>query len=242
MLAWLKGKGSEWLLSRGRRISRHPISQYLADFAIDCVFDVGANVGQYAKEIRRLGYRQRIESFEPLPKAFADLEKAAAGDALWHSHPYALGASAASRPINVSAHSPSSSFLEMDESAVKPPREFGTVHQTVVEVKRLDDVFPSVRGQSRRTFLKIDTQGFEKDVLEGGVQSLPEFAVVQMELSLVPNYCGESLIEELIGFMRSHAFDPWWIIDGFRNLKTLQLYQADVIFVNRRHCASHQRR
>ncbi len=46
----------------------------------------------------------------------------------------------------------------------------------------------------------------------------------------MPHYIGETLIEDMIGMMRSRGFTPWWIMDGFRNVLSQQLYQADVFF------------
>jgi len=216
---------------RGRRITRFPLPQYLRDFGIDCVLDVGANSGQYAMEIRGLGYRGRIESFEPLPQVFAELKSAAAGDRLWNVHDYALGSESCVRPINVSANSPSSSFLPMDSRVTTDAVDLSTVGTVDVEIKRLDEVFSDVCVAAKNVFLKIDTQGFERNVIEGATDSLRKICMVQMELALVANYQGETLIEEMIGIMRERGFVPWWLMDGFRNPRTLQLYQTDVFFV-----------
>ena len=63
-----------WLRSRvGLDVQRYPqsdplhgLSLLLAHLGIDLVLDVGANDGGYARTLRRLGYRHRIISFEPL--------------------------------------------------------------------------------------------------------------------------------------------------------------------------------
>ena len=56
------------------------IISLLARHEVDCVLDVGANVGQYANAIRKNGYQGRIVSFEPLSDAHAKLTARAAGD------------------------------------------------------------------------------------------------------------------------------------------------------------------
>src|SRR5512132_480081 len=55
-------------------------------YAIDCVLDVGANVGQYGTELRHAGYRGRLLSFEPVPAPAARRRQAAAGDPEWTVH------------------------------------------------------------------------------------------------------------------------------------------------------------
>src|SRR5687768_14879571 len=84
----------------------------LEHHGITVVLDVGANVGQYATRLRQGGWAGRIVSFEPLPTARIALEQAAATDPLWEvAPPMALGASAGTVTLNVSAESDMSSTL-----------------------------------------------------------------------------------------------------------------------------------
>lgn len=222
---------SHALLKRGRRLTKMPLARYLRDLQIDCVLDVGANVGQYALEIRSMGYRGRIESFEPLPHVFARLESVSGSDNLWQPHRYALGDQTTTQQMNISSNVASSSFLELDRNASLDFIDLSTVDTVQADIKRLDDVYDSVTADARHVFMKIDTQGFERNVIEGGLKVLPLIRAIQMEVSLVPTYEGEALIEEMIGLMRHNGFAPWWIMDGFHHPGTHQLFQADVIFV-----------
>ena len=85
-------------------------------YGVNCVIDVGAHEGEYAKRLREGGYEGRIVSFEPVPRAFAGLERAAAGDRAWHVHQLALG-----REDGVSTMNAVPGTL----SSLRPPTEFG---------------------------------------------------------------------------------------------------------------------
>jgi len=59
------------------------MERLLASYGVDCVFDVGANTGQYAEGLRNLGYKGRIISFEPLSAAHALLIENSRDDPEW---------------------------------------------------------------------------------------------------------------------------------------------------------------
>jgi hypothetical protein len=57
-----------------------------------------------------------------------------------------------------------------------------------VEIRTLDSVLPPLLNGRKAPYLKIDTQGFEREVLLGARESLASIALLQLELSLVPLY------------------------------------------------------
>lgn len=158
------------MLQRGYTIVPFPLKRYLDDFGIDLVLDVGANVGQYGADLRGLGYTGRIASFEPMSKAFAVLDKVSKRDNLWDAHAFALGDVDTTQDLNISANGPSSSFLQLSADAGNADIDLSFVDRELVAVKRLDKVLPTIRNGAKRIFLKIDTQGFEKNVIDGGLR------------------------------------------------------------------------
>lgn len=159
----------------------------------DCVFDVGANVGQYGRSLRKLGFTGQILSFEPIPAVFADLERAAAHDDRWHCHPYALGRTSGRRSFNVMASNDFSSFLAPSRAADAEFTTDNVVKETIeVDLRTLDEVYPEMarRHGFANPFLKLDTQGFDLEVLRGGGQSLRHFCAMLSEINLRKLYEG----------------------------------------------------
>lgn len=200
-------------------------------FGCDLVLDVGANTGQYAARLRELGYGGKILSFEPLPDAHAQLLARAAADPLWEVHPRcALGAAAGTGALNVAGNSVSSSLLPMlDLHAAAAPRSI-YIGQVETPVTTLDALLESSAGLARRLYLKIDTQGFEAEVLAGCAEVLPRIHAVEIELSLAPLYAGQQSWRWFIDFFESRGFDLWELRSAFRDPRDGRMLQMDGIF------------
>ncbi|MFN5134188.1 MAG: FkbM family methyltransferase [Chitinophagaceae bacterium] len=110
-------------------------------FEIDNLLDIGANAGQYAKQMRELGYANRIISFEPANEAFQQLSKTAKHDGNWIVNQYALGEKDEKVIINVSQNSLSSSILSILPEHVQSAPSSAFIAQQETEVKKLDVVF-----------------------------------------------------------------------------------------------------
>jgi FkbM family methyltransferase len=209
---------------------RARLAMLLRRHGIETIVDVGANIGQFGRQMRELGYRGDIVSFEPLPDAFPRLQEAAAGDPRWKTVNIGLGAAEAQHRIHVAANSQSSSILPMLASHRDAAPESSYVGSAPIFIRRLDAVAREYWAPGRPIFLKIDTQGYEKQVLEGADAVLPDVKLLQMECSLVPLYEGAELIEDLIGASRACGFIPVDIAPTFHHRDNLHLMQADVLF------------
>src|SRR5215831_3678983 len=94
-----------WLWKTGVDVTRSsPLThrmQLIEKYAIDLVLDVGANTGQFARQLRQYGYTGRIVSFEPLRAALLQLQTQAARDPAWEVWPYALGDTVTKQSLNI---------------------------------------------------------------------------------------------------------------------------------------------
>ena len=88
-------------------------SRILHRLAVEVVLDVGANVGQYGRDLRAFGYHGHIHSFEPMRGPFERLTVTAAADGSWTATRSAVGAESGELSINVAENSISSSLLPM---------------------------------------------------------------------------------------------------------------------------------
>lgn len=176
-------------LKRLHQPGQTSLIEFLWSRDVDLVLDIGANSGQFAAKLRGQGYRGQIVSFEPVRAAFDRLRTAAAGDEKWQVRRLALGEFPGRASINVSVNSEFSSFVEQTSFTKRHHATRAAVtHTEEVDIVRLDNVFLDLGGSN--VFLKIDTQGFERQVLAGAARALQSMKGVQLELPLVHSYVG----------------------------------------------------
>lgn len=209
------------------------LRRMLSAHRIDLVVDVGANSGQYGKLIRSLGYRGAILSLEPLEEVRQKLVEAARNDPAWMVGPaVALGAASGEASLNVALNSVSSSLRPMLGAHIRAAPDSRYIREDKVPVRRLDDVVGSLGGVGSRLLIKIDTQGYELEVLRGSTGLLPSVAAVQVELSLTPMYGGQPLIEDILSYMRENGFVPYSFWPVFSDRADGRLLQCDGLFIH----------
>lgn len=208
----------------------------LARAGFGFVFDVGANQGQFAAKLRKLGYSGPIASFEPLSSAFVRLKAFADRDPNLTAFPFALGAEAGRQDIFISGNSASSSFRPIEEATVGAEPMTAVVGRESVEIRRLDDIAADVLAAANAgpILLKLDTQGTEREVMQGSAATLEKIHYILCECSLVSVYKGEPVIEEQIRWMREKGFDPISLEPGWSDPATGETYQIDALFKRRR--------
>jgi FkbM family methyltransferase len=239
MITWLRDlvreTGYDIVRFPYRTIYAGDLHDLLSRLQIDVVFDIGANVGQFARELRAKNYDGTIVSFEPLVEAHEILSSAAQIDPGWFVHPrIALGSQQVGQgEIYVSKNSVSSSFLEMlpaHTSAAKGSEPTGV---NIVDITTLDDIAGPYINSGSAIFIKIDTQGYEAEVISGATRTLSRAAGVMCELSLVPLYKNQPLWKDVVETLANSGFHLWSLKPGFSDPNTGRLLQMDGIFVHK---------
>jgi FkbM family methyltransferase len=197
---------------------------------ISVVLDVGANTGQYACEVRRGGYQGRIVSFEPLSAPYQILSRIAERDPRHECRQIALGNSDQIQLMHVSSNLVSSSLFEITDEAVMACPESALIGTEAVKVVRLDTIRDEILRDDDRVYLKIDTQGYEKEVLFGATNALLKAAAIEVELSLVPLYRDQPLLPELWDLLNGLGFQLVWVERGFVDPGSGFMMQVDGLF------------
>jgi len=178
---------------------------WLQQSGIHCIFDVGANQGQFATHIRKYFPHTDIYSFEPIDACFYSLQQHFQSDPNFKAFQYAVGDENVETTFHLNESSPSSSLLKIQPAHYENyPGTQKTVEQKV-SVRSLDSLFPNWPAE-RKILLKIDVQGYEYQVLKGAVQLLPHVEVILAEVMFEELYESQSTFDQLNDLLREHGF------------------------------------
>lgn len=215
----------DWDVGRRIKLMRH--------LGINAVLDVGANIGQYATTLRKNGFTGHIYSFEPQAHEFSVLSKNMNPDHKWRGFNFALGSENCNGFINESFNSWSSSILDILPASTQAEPTSAFKGQKAIEIKTLDSIYPGLEVEKSRVMLKLDTQGYEKEIFSGAPQSLEKIPLIQLEMCLVPLYKGELQFFEMNAFLNEKGFSLVSLENGFNNTQTGQLLSVDGVYVRR---------
>jgi len=192
-----------------RRASGSAFQTHLASIieeqGVDLIFDVGGNVGQFAKMVFAAGYHGRLVSFEP--------------------------GAAAHAALSVAARSNPNSLYAPDERVFESFPQLQKASSEEVQVERLDDVAPHFMTDADEVFLKIDTQGGELAILDGATGVLDRLAMLQLEVAVEPIYQGEPVWMEVLKPVQDYGFRPALMSPGYFSKRIRRQLDLDIVFL-----------
>ncbi len=132
--------------------------------------------------------------------------------------------------INVSARDTSSSILPMLPTHIGAAPDSAYLAKETVPITTLDSIVNGLVRERNRLYLKIDVQGYERNVLLGAAETLKRVDVVEVEVSTIALYDGSILYAELISWLDRFGFHLISWEDVLVDPKNGFVLQADCIF------------
>ncbi|WP_405865796.1 MULTISPECIES: FkbM family methyltransferase [unclassified Streptomyces] len=208
------------------------VAAMLDFYGVNCVFDVGANAGQYAKRLRRFGYTGRIVSFEPTADAFERLCKAAADDPEWQVHHLGLGREDTVSSIHTGWNTMNSLLPPSDYGRGRYQR-FTKTRTEEIRIRRLDGVMEEALDgiDEPRPFLKMDTQGYDLEVFAGAGERIGDFVGLQSEVAVLRLYEGSPKMSEAMATYEDSGFEITGMYPVTREAATGRVVEFDCVMV-----------
>ncbi|WP_334186749.1 FkbM family methyltransferase [Noviherbaspirillum sp.] len=221
------------------KMAERPLVDHLrrlfAQYGIDTVIDVGANKGQFHDLVRNdVGFRGQIHSFEPVSSYAQGLKQKSIDDTAWKIHPYALGSAPGTAEINVTQSPGLNSFLAPRTDVVAGFWNDNSIsHVEKVAIRTLDDVLADegIDCSRQGVYLKLDTQGFDLEVIKGARKSIAGIRGLQSEASIRPIYHGMPTYNETIQEMNELGFALSGMFPVTSDV-SLRLVELDFVFIN----------
>lgn len=208
------------------------LTNVIAQEQIDLVIDVGANEGQFARALRLHGYAGRIASFEPLAHEYAILRELSGVDPQWFAYKYALGAEDRQAEINTFAASQFSSLLSLNDYAKERFRWRTKATGTeFIQMRRLSSVWADVTRfmEGPSVLLKLDTQGYDLEVLAGAHEILDHVRAIQAEVSLRSIYEGAPRYLDALAEFERLNFEVTGMYPVSRDKNSLAIVEYDCV-------------
>ena len=209
--------GKQYLMRSGDRYIEHIAGDFEPDtvrllkaLASDSavILDVGANIGCTALLFG--GLSKAVYAFEPSPTTFAFLERNVVASGLANVFPQniGLGKESGEYPLTYSPKDKSGGFVSNKTQAGQ-----GHVTETIV-IRRIDEAVEHL-GLSEISFIKIDTEGFEAQVLQGAERTLAAYQpVIMLELNhWCLNAFQRTSVPEFLDLLRS-IFPILFAVEG----------------------------
>ena len=204
---------------------------WLTEAGINTIFDIGANVGQFAKLIHEVLPKAMIYSFEPLEDCYEELKKRMQKVDNFEAFNVALSNTNGEMEFHRNEHTPSSSILPMADLHRENYPFTAKEYLTKVRSARLDDIARDLKIEDN-LLIKIDVQGFEDKVIAGGRNIIRRATILILETSFQPLYIGQPLFEDIYDSLKQ-GFRYMGALNQNRSPIDGSMLDEDSIFVKK---------
>lgn len=200
--------GIRYLFSNYRSLSSFTILSRLYTICpkISFIVDVGANKGQFARASALFFNQAKVYSFEPVPAVSKQLVRNTRDCETITIYNFGLGSEEGVIDFYQNEHLHASSALPVSAYQKESIPETANTTTIQVPIKRLDSVAAAWGKLPGPVLLKLDVQGYEKQVLEGSLGFLGQVDYLLFEASFISMYEGEPLFEEMHDYVQSLGF------------------------------------
>jgi FkbM family methyltransferase len=203
---------------------------WLSELRLKTILDIGANSGYFALAMNALRPEVKIYSFEPLPECFEELKSKTKNIPNIQAFNIALGNQSGSLTFRRNAHNLSSSFLEMTNLHTTAFPDTTQSENTEVSIERLDDFVKNLT-LNNPLMVKLDVQGFEDQVLMGGMNTITQASVIITETSFYPLYKNQPLFNDIYQILKSCNYIYAGALESLYDPSTGRILQEDSIFI-----------
>lgn len=169
------------------------------------IFDIGANEGQFAIGATSVFPNAKIYSYEPGSAAFGRLKEAFGSMPRVELNKIAVGKEVGEATLHLATSDQSSSLLLFHSNHLEAYPAIREISKEVVPVSTLEKELRS-KLPLEPILLKIDTQGFEFQVLEGAREELQNVKWIVFETTTRPMYQGEMLFSDIASWLQERGF------------------------------------
>ncbi|MBW4620697.1 MAG: FkbM family methyltransferase [Cyanosarcina radialis HA8281-LM2] len=165
-------------------------------FSIKTIIDIGANNGEFAEFLAGYFHAEATYVFEPLKLYVPELESRTGKIANLKIFNVALSNERSSQDFYQNSYGPASSLLRVNDVSIQEFPQTAGETKLVVDVAPLDELIETESLQPD-VFIKIDVQGVEDKVIQGGKKIFSSARCVLIEMSFALMYKEQPLFEEI---------------------------------------------
>ncbi len=201
------------------------------------IFDVGAYHGNWIGNYLKYFPNAFAYLFEPYESSYNILKKRFKNKKRVNIFKNALSSMEGSMEVNINTKAYTNSLLDLDPLASQSWVNDELKHhkKMQVEVLTLDKFFSKISNEHKRiNLIKLDVQGLESKVLNGGSKLLSEKLVdiILLEMIVAPTYKSQSKLSDLFKIFEENKYSLYGIYDMEKSSKFGKIQQFDAIFIH----------